>query len=171
MKYTIANVKISVKISKLPLDIVMNKLNCINMPFQLHNNFLVVKSKFTFIIFKPKFECITHTNHVNITKIPNLSCINDAVKEIERLMNCETFNLTVDNISATSKHPMKLNLLQIVIDNKFGYIKYNNQAFPGLFLKFRSGTAIIFHSGKLNIVGCKSEEDVKWILKEIFANI
>ena len=169
MVFTIGNVKVSVKTCSLPLHIVSEKLKTFQIPFKEHNNFLVAKSNYTFIIFKAKLNC--NTNHINITKIPCLSKIVDAVDEIEKLLNCKTSQLTIDNISATSKYPLQLDLVQIVNQNKFPQIKYNNQAFPGLFLKFQSGTAILFHSGKINIVGCKREKDLEWILKEIFANI
>ena len=167
--FTIGNVKVSVKTCMLPLHIVCEKLKTFQIPFQEHNNFIVAKSKYTFIIFKAKLNC--NTNHINITKIPCLSKIADAVGEIETLLNCITSQLTIDNISATSTYPEKLDLVQIVNKEKFCQIKYNNQAFPGLFLKFNLGTAILFHSGKINIVGCKREKDLEWILKEIYANI
>lgn len=167
MNFTIANVKISVKILSTPLDIVSKKLKECQVTH--HNNFIVVRSKYTFIIFKPKLK--SETNHINITKIPHLNLIKDAIDEIEGLLRCNTFDLVVDNISATSTFPCKLDLVKLVNEKKFDQIKYNNQAFPGLFLKFEFGTAIIFHSGKINIVGCKSEKNLEWILHQISVNI
>ena len=167
MRFTIANVKISVKILSTPLDIVSKKLKECKVTH--HNNFIVARLKYTFIIFKSKINSVT--NHINITKIPSLNCIQDAIDEIEGLLRCKTFCLVVDNISASSTFPFKLDLVRLVTEKKFDQIKYNNQAFPGLFLKFDFGTAIIFHSGKVNIVGCKSEKNLEWILQKISANI
>ena len=169
MQCKIANVKVSVKVCKLPLDIVSKKLQTNHFIVTLHNNFLVAKSRFTFIIFKANIRSIT--NHINITKIPNLYSISDAITELETVLNCKSFGLTVDNISATCNFPHKLDLIHVVEEKKFSQIKYNNQVFPGLFLKFPIGTAILFHSGKINIVGCKSEKDLEWILQNISANI
>ncbi len=53
-----------------------------------------------------------------------------------------------------------LNLSDISKTCNFKNLKYNNEKFPGLFVKFETGTVILFHSGKLVIVGCKTEKDI-----------
>lgn len=170
MDFVITNVKISVKIQAKPLDIVQKVLEAKNILCKTHNNFLVAKSEYTFIIFKSKFGDGAN-NHINITKIPNLSFIPHVILLTETLLECRTFQHRIDNISATSNSPQRLNLVKLVEKKKFKNIKYNNQTFPGLFLSFNTGTAILFHSGKINIVGCKSEANLKCILSKIFANI
>jgi TATA-box binding protein (TBP) (component of TFIID and TFIIIB) len=47
-------------------------------------------------------------------------------------------------------------------------MKYNNEKFPGLFVKFKEGTAILFHSGKVVLVGCKNEENLKCLTTNIY---
>jgi len=50
-------------------------------------------------------------------------------------------------------------------------VKYNNQKFPGLFIKYKKGTALVFFSGKVVIVGCKNQTEIKeiaFLLSEIF---
>jgi TATA-box binding protein (TBP) (component of TFIID and TFIIIB) len=167
MSYVIANVKVSVKTSPLVLDIVYQTLkdvyNC-----KIYNNFLVIKSKYTYIIFKTNKSNVTH---INITKIPSLLDIDEAVNTIKILTNCLITSQTIDNIIATTFVNKKLNLNQIVQEQKFKSIKYNNEKFPGLFLKFKKGTVILFHSGKIVIVGSKSEQDIECLMKKIFAVI
>ena len=168
MRFKVANVKVSVKIQAIPLDIVFKIAKSKNICCKLHNNFIVLKAKYTFIIFKAK-DLIE--NHINITKIPKIKSIYKAIKEIEQLLNCTHFNLSIDNIIASSNIHRKLNLISIIEKKKFNKIKYNNQKFPGLFLTFKKGTAIIFHSGKIVIVGCKNILAIKCILTNIFVNI
>jgi TATA-box binding protein (TBP) (component of TFIID and TFIIIB) len=168
MSYKIANVKVSIKTLSLSLDIVYNclklkGLNCIH-----YTNFLVIKNKYTYIIFKTNKQ---KENHINITKIPNLSNVKEAIDLITNLTQCIVTSFKIDNIIATSSANQKLNLDKIVKEKKFNQIKYNNEKFPGLFLKFNKGTAILFHSGKIVIVGCKSEEAIKCLIKKIFAGI
>jgi transcription initiation factor TFIID TATA-box-binding protein len=78
---------------------------------------------------------------------------------------------TIDNIIATTNLNRKLNLVDISSRKKFTNIKYNNEKFPGLFVKFNIGTAIIFHSGKIVIVGSKSIENIECVLNLILVSI
>lgn len=166
--YEIANVKVSLKTSPLFLDTVYNSLVSQNIVCKQYNNFLVVKSKFTYIIFKTNKNC---ENHINITKIPTVNNIVEAVKLLQFLTNCQVTSQKIDNIIATTKHKSKLCLKDIIERKTFKSIKYNNEKFPGLFLKFEEGTAILFHSGKIVLVGCKSTENIECLLSIILANI
>ena len=68
-----------------------------------------------------------------------------------------------------------------ILDCKFGAshglsIQYNNERFPGLFVKFernlkKVGTAIVFHSGKIVIVGCKGLDELKCLSQAVSALI
>jgi TATA-box binding protein (TBP) (component of TFIID and TFIIIB) len=168
MSYKIANVKVSVKTLSLSLDIVYQCASLKGLTCKNYTNFLVIKKKFTYIIFKTNKN---NENHINITKIPNVSFVQEAIDLIKNLTNCFITSTHIDNIIATTNSNRELNLEQIVKEKKFDQIKYNNEKFPGLFVKFVIGTAILFHSGKIVIVGCKSEESIKCLIKKIYANI
>ena len=169
MQFKVANVKVSIKIKALSLDIVQKRISDKDLFSKLHNNYLVVKSEYTFIIFKPN-KSFSET-HINITKIPNIDSVSLAVQEIENILDSKHFAIQIDNIIASSRFNKNLDLIKIVKTKVFDKIKYNNQKFPGLFIKFNKGTAIIFHSGKVVIVGCKNIEDIEWITKTLAANI
>jgi hypothetical protein len=166
--YKIANVKVSLKTSPLFLDTVYKSLLNQKIPCRQYNNFLVVKSKYTYIIFKTNnnFE-----NHINVTKIPNVCNILEAVTLLKVLIKCDITYQQIDNIIATTKHKSQICLKDIIEKKTFKLVKYNNEKFPGLFLKFKEGTAILFHSGKIVIVGCKSIKNLEWLLSLIVANI
>lgn len=168
MQFKVANVKVSIKILAIPLDIVYKIAKEKNIDLKLHNNFLVLKAKFTFIIFKAKNSI---ENHINITKIPDINSVPFAVLEIENILGCNHFNLCVDNIIASANLHKTVDLIEIVKNKNFEKIKYNNQKFPGLFITFKKGTTIVFHSGKIVIVGCKTIPDIECILNKISVNI
>jgi TATA-box binding protein (TBP) (component of TFIID and TFIIIB) len=168
MSYKIANVKISLKTSPISLNIVFNDLIEKGFNCKSYNNFLVIKTKFTFIIFKTNSK---GENHINITKIPSLCDIKEAIKIVKDLTFCDVKSEIIDNIIATTSINRKLNLNKIVQEKKFQHTKYNNEKFPGLFLKFEKATAILFHSGKIVIVGSKSEKYIECIIQKIFAHI
>lgn len=173
MMFKIVNVKVSLKTSTILLDNVCDiakekKLYCKN-----YKNFIVLKSKYTYIIFKVNKD---GKNHVNITKIPLIDKIADAVDYFrEKIVDCIADNISIDNISATAATKTRLNLKEIVLNkdysnfHNFQALKYNNQLFPGLFLKFNTGTVIIFHSGKCVIVGCKDETSIQCLTQNICA--
>jgi TATA-box binding protein (TBP) (component of TFIID and TFIIIB) len=166
--YKIANVKVSVKTSPLFLDTVYRSILSQGIDCNNYNNFIVVKSVYTYIIFKTNYKS---ENHINITKIPSVDNIKDAIEKLLILVPCMVLSQKIDNIIATTNINHKLSLKDIVEKNKFQVTKYNNEKFPGLFLKFQKGTAILFHSGKIVIVGSKSIEDIECLLAHILANI
>ncbi len=166
MDYKIANVKVSIKTSALVLDNVIIKCTENNLYCKNYNNFLVVKDLYTYIIFKRNSN---NENHINITKIPNLDSVSNSIQRIQDLTNCLVLSQTIDNIIASTACKKQLNLQ--LISTLFSNVKYNNEKFPGLFIKFKTGTVILFHSGKIVIVGSKNEQDIKCLIQNIFARI
>ena len=169
MQCNVVNVKVSIKIEAPLLNIVQEQANNNNLFSKLYNNYLVVKAKYTYIIFKPNKN--KNHNHINITKIPNTKFVTEAISEIENLLKVKHFDFKIDNIVASGNFMRHIDILEIVKKRLFEKIKYNNQKFPGLFIKFNRGTAIIFHSGKVVLVGCKDLNDIEWITQQLVANI
>lgn len=166
MNYKIANVKVSIKTTLLFLDIVFKKCSDNNVYCKNYKNFLVLKDIYTFIIFKNNKN---NENHINITKIPSLDLVQHAISTITQLTDCTVISHTIDNIIASTfvKSHIDLQALSTLFPN----VKYNNEKFPGLFIKFKKGTAILFHSGKIVIVGSKTEEDIQCLIQNICARI
>ena len=79
--------------------------------------------------------------------------------------------IKVDNIIATLNIQKPIDLVSVCEKKLFESIKYNNEKFPGLFVKFKEGTAILFHSGKIVLVGCKTKKDLKCLTLNICAVI
>lgn len=165
LDYNIANVKVSLKTSKIFLDNVCDIALEKNLYCKNYKNFIVLKSKFTYIIFKSKGE--QSESHINITKIPTTASILEAIEVIKSLIACSIISYKIDNIIATTNLQRHINLSSIASSGKFKNLKYNNEKFPGIFIKFKLGTVILFHSGKLVIVGCKSVCSVECLIRKI----
>lgn len=164
MNYKITNVKVSVKIGEVCLDTVAKKLKEKNIVFKQFQNYLVIQNVFTFIIFRSSYKLKSSLCHVNITKIPTVNDIERAKSHLEELLNIEKtvqpFN--IDNITASIDLGLTILPEKIIsIFNKDCKITFNKETFPGVFLKFEKGTAIIFHTGKCIVIGCKNITDVE----------
>lgn len=174
MKLT--NIKISLKSSDLSLHTVSNKAHQQGYKVSCRNNFILLRREYLLTIFKNKIG--SSVNHINVTKIKVFSEITSILKKLKDLgINCSENSVVIDNITGQLDTSQIINLRKIVTSNIQHIInnyrtdicirvKYNNETFPGAFLKFskdrrKLGTSIIFHSGKVIFVGCKTEKDLK----------
>jgi len=167
--FKIKNVKTSLKIKKLSLNTVIEYLKTHNIGYIEKSNYIIIKFKYIYILFKPKSLLI---NHVNITKIPDLEYINKSVNvltnEVFANLKIDIIYLKIDNITAVYNLNKSIDLLDIVLKNcEKLKIKYNKEKFPGLFIRFDQGTLIIFHSGKIISVGCKSLDNLHVLFDEL----
>ena len=173
MEVYISNVKLSCKVRIFnDNNISFNR----DIPIKQYNNFSVIKTKYTYIIFtKTKTN---RTFHVNITKIPSLDHISKAIDELNNIIN-ENFsveNFKIENITCLHILNNNINLLETFNNlNKNQYVisqdseekniviqaRYNPEKFPGIFLKLRNCSVLIFSSGKLVVIGATSEEEAK----------
>ena len=162
----INNVKISALFySVLPfsnfIEIAQNR----KIPYSQKRNILIIKDIFSLSVFKK----IENKFHINITGIPSLK---DVTSTIDWLVNtyCKDIffrmiSFQIDNITATFDIGFNVSLEEIASNVKKS--KYNPERFPGLCYKTLHGTAVIFDTGKINIVGCKSEYEIFALWKDI----
>lgn len=164
----IRNVKISLKSSAISLNNASKCLENINIKYKLYSNFISFKKQLTFVLFKTSADT---TNHINVSKIKTQEDIDFACNSVRSIFGVSILAVKVDNIVSTTNLKKSLNLSDIVTSNRFGVVKYNPEQFPGLFLTLERGSAILFHSGKVVIVGCKTNKDVEWVVREITAGL
>jgi TATA-box binding protein (TBP) (component of TFIID and TFIIIB) len=165
--FQITNIKLSLKLQSVSLDSVENICEKKNIYFKTYPNFIVIKTKYTYILFKENNQNI---NHLNVTKIPCFLDIEDSIELFATLMNRSIFTKqqTIDNITANLSLNKNINLSHFASLYKNDYfITYKNETFSGLCIRFLSGTALLFHTGSVVIIGCKNTKDIKWILKKI----
>lgn len=170
--YNVTNIKLSLKIRFICLDTVEQILKKLNLGIKSYPNFLVFKKNYTFVLFKSK-DCIQ--NHLNVTNIKKYENIEDAIYTLKFLLNFEVndiFSTTIDNITASFSIQRSFKFLDVLETFKsLSKVTYNNEKFPGIFLKFDIGTVIIFHTGKCIVIGCKSLSNIECLVKIIHANI
>ena len=170
MEVLVSNVKISCKVHLINSnEISFNTDNTIKR----YNNFVVIRKKYSFIIFT-KTKQNRHF-HVNITKIPSTEHIAKALDELKLIINSEFVVkiFKVENMTCLyqSKEEIKLlrfyNHLKLNEDFEIIHKRYDPEKFPGVFLKIKKCSALIFSSEKIVIIGASSEEDAKQGIKII----
>jgi len=156
-------------VEELETKKVIQYFNSHRLAHKIRANYIIVKLKFIFIFFKHKKGTISH---INVTKIPSLDCLEDVPNTLQnKIFTDETVKIKsvkVDNITAVKDVGRNLRLLKIANNIQHIYnIRYNNERFPGIFVKLPIGTVIIFHTGKIVAVGSKNENNLKELNKEL----
>lgn len=175
----IRNIKVSIQIKRQFLNIV--ELDCLNKYIKIkkHNNFIVLYNKFVYTIFR---ESKDQTNHINITKIPDFASIPKVLHFLSSELSFDIIpnSLRIDNITGSLNLNRKLLLGELIqktktfITQEKIILSYNNEKFPGLFMKIslnsnKIGTIIVFASGKIVFVGCKSISNLECLTSLIHA--
>jgi hypothetical protein len=173
MEFKITNVKVSVKSSPICLDSVVSFLKEEKIGHKVFCNYIVIHQKFTYVIFKQSNKTGKVNNHINITKIPDLLKIEEAKDILQTILKNEFYYSTIiDNITVSSKLDKQLTPQEIIdIFKDKCRITFNQETFPGVFLKFNTGTVIIFHTGRCILIGCKNTEDIVALLTFVKSHI
>lgn len=159
----VRNIKISVTTGPISLNNVIKCLDKCNISYKGFANFVSFNYQFSFVVFKTSSN---NLNHINVSRVKSKKEIKVVENILLSVFLVPIHSIKVDNIVSTSNIGRELNLFEIVRKQIFPNLKYNPEQFPGLFVKFNKGTTILFHSGKIVIVGCKSYDDLKWVVTE-----
>lgn len=156
-KIKVSNVKLSLKLK----DLVINTDENTQLDFFEKYNRIIKVENFTITIYHNNPHALHMTGIKNLCENLDL-----AIKTIS-LLSSVNFNyiksiIRIDNITATCNYyKSKVNLIilfkKIKAKNDV-HVRFNPVKFPGMTVKFssKSGTAIIFESGKINLLGCKN---------------
>lgn len=152
--FQIKNIKISLKIKPIYLNSVLKHFDKERITYKIKNNYVIINNKFVYILFKPRDSII---KHINVTKIPDIESISNSLNLLKDTISyLIILSYKIDNITAVYDYKKEINQLKILNNHKHLFnLKFNKEKFPGLFLKVLLGTFIIFHTGKVNLVGCK----------------
>ena len=165
MDIDVSNIKISCKIQFFNAeDISFNR----DIFIKQYNNFNVIKNKYAYIIFtKSK---IRQKFHVNITKIPSFDHVPKAIEGLKDIIEnpFSVEEITIENITCLHILNKEINLIEIfrhISSSEFSkdvtYTRYNPEKFPGMFIKLRKCSILLFSSGKMVVIGAKNKEEVK----------
>lgn len=191
------NIKISFKIQTVSLSTVQDLCSGLGYKLKRFSNFLVIRPKpsnkegysWVCTVFKKNITSDA-PQHVNVT---NLKSFDDIEGVINYLAVLKLISIpgtkSIDNVTGLLQVQKQI-ICEVIksiqsnekqacleLDAKFSgvhslSVHYNNERFPGLFIKFKRhnskfGTAIVFHSGKIVIIGCKSLTQLRWIAKAV----
>lgn len=167
---SISNVKMSAKIPEVDLKEIQWFCKKNKIKTRIFNRgHLVVYDNSTFTFFK-KGPNLYQDQHCNITKV-NHSKIQNAIEDLAWLINKKPNQIfyTVDNITASADLGRRLSLREFIAENEDleDYIQYTPERFPGLFVRGKKGKAILFKSGKIVVIGVKSEKELQELLEWI----
>ena len=130
---------------------------------KFYKNFLVLKSDYTYIIFK--------NGTVNVTGLKNLIELTDIINKFSLDFKIPkdllSTDVIIDNITGSGSFEKNINLrrLQLHLSNQCELsdiqTKLNFSYFPALICKdFKKGTILIFGNGNYTIVGSKNQADM-----------
>lgn len=124
-------------------------------------------------------ECVyiifNTSGHVNICGIKYMSDIQDRVRVFLLLFSmtkCSSpINVKIDNISANGyfSRPIfqNISVIKDFANTINGSVSFPQGRFPGITVRTKFGTIIIFQSGKINVVGLKSVKSISVIEKKL----
>lgn len=161
----ISNVKLSCKIRLLKTTNL--SFNTDNIPIKYYSNFCVIKTKYVFVIFTKLGK--NNTFHVNITKIPCLHQVLEAVSELKNIIK-DQYIVTekqIENLTCIYNIQKIINLRQLLTKfkptNNFNILnlRYIPEKFPGMFITLKQCTVLLFSNGKIVVIGASNEQDAK----------
>ena len=155
MSIRLSNVKVSCKIPEVSLDFVEERCKLKSLPCKRYSNFVVVRNKFTFVLFKKSDSKPSSRQHCNITKIASLADVEDSITALSDLIykRKESISWCVDNLTASADLKRHVNLSEFVLFRPNWH--YNSEQFPGAFLSKNDINIILFSSGKVSSIHIK----------------
>ena len=166
MDIDVSNIKISCKAQLFNSDnISFNR----DIFIKKYNNFNVIRNKYAYIIFT-KSKNQTKKFHVNITKIPSFDHVTKAIEELKNIIEnpFSVEQISIENITCLYILNKEINLIEIfknVLSSNFSkdiiHVRYNPEKFPGMFIKLRKCSILLFSSGKMVVIGATTKEDAK----------
>jgi TATA-box binding protein (TBP) (component of TFIID and TFIIIB) len=172
MMFDIKNIKLSLKIQPLDLNSVVSYLST--------NKTIIIEKKGNCVIIRNRYGYVYTIfisnnkvfSHINITGISLPTFIDHAIDWIKVVLK-PSFTVVeiarcINNITASYTFCRKLNLCHLITNLQTNYkISMNREKFPGAVVTFNNGIVILFHSGKVITVGCKSIDNLKNLYKEM----
>jgi len=148
------------------------KLNCQEIGFycKKKGNILVIKKNFAMCMIQMKHCDIFGfvKVYINITGVKNIEMMQKVVKFIHFNIipnKCLFHSIMIDNITYVIDLKKSLMFESILLNQN---VKYNQEKFPGLFIKIENTTCILFKSGKILIIGLKSLSKISFIKDKLY---
>ena len=166
IKLKISNVKCSI-IYSVPFHWkkdIKEKCQKNNIQYFESGNILSIAYKVKLCIIQKKIKSLNEVFflHVNLTGIRDFQILRQELQYIKILLipdNWEKVSFKIDNICSSLSFPSKIKLKKL--SEIYLTARYNIVRFPAVFIKSKFGTVVVFESGKVNILGCKTFSEIK----------
>ena len=159
---TVSNIKFSCTIiltDEAPLS--LNK----DVERKVFSNFTVVRKKYVYTIFKTRNNDKTY--HVNITKVPSREDIEISLSKLTDIISNRFYVKTwkINNLTCSFRADFEIPLLDVFEKlQKKSFVKkmrFNPERFPGMFVSLEANTILIFSTGRMIIIGAKTEDSAE----------
>lgn len=151
-----SNVKVVVNCGKV-INFVIRDSDLVD---NTQNNHIIRADNYTFTCYRKNPE------KIHVTGVKNFGSIRPMLEYLSERINCPYFilsnGLCVNNSTWHFSLKNEIDLPSLCSKHKTSGIKkwkFNPGTFPAFILKTELGSAVIFNSGKINILGCKSQRD------------
>lgn len=150
---------------------IIKRLDQLKIFYRETGNILITKSSFNLCIFEKtrnlidlheKYGKETFYIHINLSGVSdfiNKGKVENFISNSILKSSWKIVSSKIDNITSTFSLNEGIDLKNLFHKNT-SICKYNSERFPGLFMKLEYGTCVAFKSGKVNLIGCKSAENV-----------
>lgn len=171
----ISNIKLSfsAKASTSWKRRIIENAEIFNYTCQEKGNIFIVRGIFSFCIFERKSRKKDNQNserslHINASGVKRTFDIQYALNYIQYVLLGEEAKIVsgkIDNMTATYRLANSINLRHLIAVSET--FSGNFERFPAVYIKCKEGTGVIFSSGKINILGCKSKLSIEQAWEEI----
>ena len=129
---------------------------------KVYSNFTVVRKEYVYTIFKTRENDKTY--HVNITKVRSRADLLNSIGLLRDIIsNRFSFGKTwkINNLTCSFCAGFEIPLPDVFDklrkESCVKKIRFNPERFPGMFVTFEANTVLVFSTGKMVIIGAKTE--------------
>lgn len=133
-------------------------------------NFVSLKERYTYIIF-PQSGFINVTGIKTLEEVPQV--VQHFFQDFELDSDCvKLITFDIDSMTATADAGIRIDLVKlqkyVSAHRDSGFtITYNRNRFSGASCRSKLGTAVVFASGRYNLLGCKARWQIRRVSKQL----
>lgn len=160
MPLRVNNIKFGFRIEP---QLLLNRLDLLEDLFEIRKRGNIITLRTEDYIYN-----IFTSGHINATGVRSLDLVEDCLDFFLTLFSINSrrsqISIRIDNISASTSlsRPLSADVAELTrtANAHSARISFNQASFPGITLNFGFGSLIAFRTGKINVVGVKTEKNM-----------